>query len=123
MKVSIEKTEHYTLFSLVNPIVDDSAIEELLSKANELIEQEEIVYFIFDVNSITELPQTLFDNLQNITESLVLKGGLLIHVHHDPSMLARFEDQQLVIVPKVEEAIEYIYMDQLEKQFLGDDEE
>lgn len=123
MKVSIEKTEHYTLFSLVNPTVDDSAIKELLSQANELIEQEEIVYFIFDVNPITEFHQTLLENLQNITETLVLKGGLLIHVHQDPNMLASFEDQQLVMVPKVEEAIEYIYMDQLEKQFLGDGEE
>jgi hypothetical protein len=123
MKVSIEKTEHYTLFSLGNSPADNSAIEELLQRAHELIEQEEIVYFIFDLNPISDLIQTLIDGLQAITESLVLKGGLLINVHNEPSMLARFEDQQLVMVPKVEEAIEYIYMDQLEKQFLGDSEE
>jgi hypothetical protein len=122
MKVSIEKTEHYTLFSLVPTIADDAAIDELLQQATALVDQEEVVYFIFDVNPIAELDQTLVEKLQSLTESLVLKGGLLIHVHHDPNMLPHFEDQQLVMVPKVEEAIEYIYMDQLEKQFLGDDE-
>jgi hypothetical protein len=46
--------------------------------------------------------------------------GLLIFKNENPTIHQVMSEQDFIIVPSQSEAVEYIYMDQLEKQFLND---
>jgi hypothetical protein len=54
---------------------------------------------------------------------IVEKNGLLLCIHESPDWMQQFEANDLLLVPTENEAIEYVFMDQLEKQFLDDDQE
>ncbi len=120
MKVSIEKTEHYAMFRL--PAGDNSltALSELMQVANQALDQNEFVYFIFDINGIEKIESAEINSLLEMHDTLLERNGLLICINKHIDLQNTFEENQLIAVPSENEAIEYVMMDQLEKQFLDD---
>jgi hypothetical protein len=49
-------------------------------------------------------------------------AGLALFINENTAVHELFSEHDLVIVPTQSEAVEFIYMDQLEKQFLTDSE-
>ena len=122
MTDSIDKTEHYLKFTTKASKLDLGNMQALLSSAQNELDQNEWIYFIFDISNATQIDKHTIVSLQEINDALLAKNGLLICFHEKNEMMAMFEENQLLLLPTESEAIEYIYMDQLEKQFLEDNE-
>jgi|GEM_PF-5722173 hypothetical protein len=122
MTDSIDKTEHYLKFTTTASKLDLEHMQGLLHKAQHELDQTEWIYFIFDISQASQIDADTILSLQDINDGLLAKNGLLICVHESSEMMAMFEENQLLLLPTESEAIEYIYMDQLEKQFLEDSE-
>ena len=97
-----------------------NALSELLQVANQALDQNEFVYFIFDINGIEKIESTELNGLLEMHDTLLERNGLLIGINSNIDLLNTFEENQLIVVPSENEAIEYVMMDQLEKQFLGE---
>lgn len=122
MTDSIEKTEHYLKFSTSATNLNLAHLQALLNSAQNELDQADWIYFIFDIGKAEQIDADTLLSLQEINDGLLAKNGLLICVHEKSEMMALFEENQLLLLPTESEAIEYIYMDQLEKQFLDDNE-
>lgn len=122
MTDSIDKTEHYLKFTTKASKLDSENMQALLSSAQNELDQNEWIYFIFDISNVTQIDKHTIVSLQEINDALLAKNGLLIFFHEKSEMMVMFEENQLLLLPTESEAIEYIYMDQLEKQFLEDNE-
>ena len=122
MTDSIEKTEHYLKFATSATNLDLEHMQALLNSAQNELDQAEWIYFIFDISQAKQIDADTLLSLQEINDALLAKNGLLICIHEKSEMMVLFEENQLLLLPTESEAIEYIYMDQLEKQFLDDNE-
>lgn len=122
MKVSIEKTEHYALFILNSENLLENTFSELNSLIQKTLDEGKFNYLIFDLNLLNEISSNVYSFLQQTHEQMITLDGLLLNTHSNVSFIPVFEENQLLLVPSIGEAVEYIYMDQLEKQFLGGDE-
>lgn len=120
MTDSIDKTEHYLKFTTNASKLDLEHMQALLNGAQNELDQNQWIYFIFDISQASQIDANTILSLQEINDGLLSKNGLLICVHESSEMMAMFEENQLLLLPTESEAIEYIYMDQLEKQFLED---
>ncbi|MFY8191276.1 MAG: hypothetical protein ACOVK9_09950 [Bacteroidia bacterium] len=122
MNLSIEKTEHFTQISTSENALHEKLAEALVNKAKEALSKEEITYFIFDISEVTTLDVNCISLLQDFGSAMQENLGLVIFKNENPTIHQVMSEQDFVIVPSQSEAVEYIYMDQLEKQFLTDSE-
>lgn len=122
MNLSIEKTEHYTQISTSENVLNTKLAEALVNKAKEALTDEEISYFIFDISEVSSLEENCITLLQDFGSAMQENLGLVIFKNENLSIHQLMSEHDFVIVPSLSEAVEYIYMDQLEKQFLDDSE-
>lgn len=122
MNLSIEKTEHYTQIGSDQICLDQKLAEELVKQAEELLSKEAIIYFVFDINKVTEIQARALITLQTFAIHQMENARLALFINENTDVFELFSEYDLVIVPTSGEAVEFIYMDQLEKQFLTDSE-
>lgn len=122
MKISIDKSEHYLLVnSEVTTLTVNHALE-LVQTAKMQLQDNTSLYVIFEMPMVIEIANEAKDVLLEYNLSLQENLVMLLCVADQPHWHESFEEIGLVLVPTLGEAVEYIYMDQLEKQFLADSE-
>ncbi len=118
MKFSIDKKERYTVFSLqednLNSVVAPDLKSEFIVMVNEGVEN--LILNLADVKFVDSSGLSAI-----LTANRLWKGAgsfVLTGINH-PSVKKLIEisrlDSVLTIIPTVEESIEYIFMEQLER--------
>lgn len=123
MNLSIEKTEHYTQIGTIENVLHPTLAQALIEKAKEALSQEHISYFIMDISEVSHIENNSFIMLQEFGVYMQEQLGLVIFKNENPTIHQAMSEQDLIIVPSQNEAVEYIFMDQLEKQFLNDNDD
>ncbi|MBP7510540.1 MAG: hypothetical protein KA981_01345 [Bacteroidia bacterium] len=122
MKISIDKSEHYLLVnSEVTTLTVNHALE-LVQTAKTQLQDNTSLYVIFEMPMVIEIANEAKDVFLEYNLSLQENLVMLLCVADQPHWHESFEEIGLVLVPTLGEAVEYIYMDQLEKQFLTESE-
>jgi hypothetical protein len=122
MNLSIEKTEHYTQIGSDQNYLNQILAEEIVKQAEEQLSIAATLYFVFDINKVTEVEANALITLQTFAMNQMENAGLALFINENREVHELFSEHDLVIVPTQSEAVEFIYMDQLEKQFLTDSE-
>jgi hypothetical protein len=122
MNLSIEKTEHYTQIGSDQNYLNQILAEEIVKQAEEQLSIAATLYFVFDINKVTEVEANALITLQTFAMNQMENAGLALFINENTEVHELFSEHDLVIVPTQSEAVEFIYMDQLEKQFLTDSE-
>jgi hypothetical protein len=122
MNLSIEKTEHYTQIGSDQNYLNQLLAEEIVKQAEEQLSIAATLYFVFDINKVTEVEANALITLQTFAMNQMENAGLALFINENTEVHELFSEHDLVIVPTQSEAVEFIYMDQLEKQFLTDSE-
>lgn len=122
MNLSIEKTEHYTQIGSDQNYLNQILAEEIVKQAEEQLSIAATLYFVFDINKVTEVEANALITLQTFAMNQMENAGLALFINENTAVHELFSEHDLVIVPTQSEAVEFIYMDQLEKQFLTDSE-
>lgn len=120
MIVSVEKSEHFALLRVNAQQMEDGTLHELLTNAQAVLQEHPYKYLIFDLSKLEDFPDQAYEPFLNLAVQMQEEMGLLISFNGQPFLLHTFEEKGLVLVPTENEAIEFVFMDQLEKQFLDD---
>lgn len=122
MKDSVEKSEHYIVVKAGSHRLDISEAKHQLHLVQTEQKEQEISYVLLDLEGVKAFDINAFEVLQEINEYCTNNLGLLVCFHGEETWMETFAENGIVLVPTKHEAIEYVFMDQLEKQFLTDDE-
>ncbi|MCA0428285.1 MAG: STAS domain-containing protein [Bacteroidetes bacterium] len=125
MNFSLEKTEHYSLLKTSLTALDQPQAEEITRMVKAHLAGIINPYLILNFDSVESCNAGAVRELINLGLHLHNQDGMLIISNPHPQFARLFDKAEIVFVPTDIEAIDYVFMDQLEKQFLqgGDDEE
>lgn len=121
MEDSVEKTEHYMVIKAGSHKLDvsEAKLQHHLVQTEQ--RREGISYVLLDLEGVISYDVSVFDVLREINEICAEKLGILVCFNGKEAWMDEFSEHGFVLVPTKHEAIEYVYMDQLEKQFLSDE--
>lgn len=122
MNYSIEKND---LYSIIKPDVkklNQESCSKLRSKVEHEV-QSSSKYVIVNINSVGECNADGVRELIQLAVDLRDHGGMLILTHAEDQFSRLFNKADITFIPTDAEAIDFVFMDQLEKQFLHDNTE
>ncbi len=122
MKDSVEYSEHYIVVKSSSHKLDHSEAKHLLHLVQTEQTKQNISYVLADLSGVHSFEEDNFESLGSIQEMCSENKGILVCFGGKEEWMDAFAEQGLVLVPTKHEAIEYVFMDQLEKQFLSDEE-
>ncbi len=124
MKFTTDKQEKYTLVQLHESFLN-SLIAPLLKTEFIMLHNENTKNLIFDISDVEYIDSSGLSAI--LTAHRIWKEeGLFIITGLKSQMVKKlFEiskiDSVINIIPTVEESIEYVFMDEIEKELSGDD--
>lgn len=125
MKYSIDKQERYAVFKLEETNLNSLIAPELKSKFVLLSTEEEITNLIFDLSDVEFVDSSGLSAILTANRLWKRLGSFVITGIEHPSVKRLMEisrlDSVLTIIPTVSESIDYIFMDEIEKELNDED--
>ncbi len=125
MKYSIDKQKHYTLFSLQENKLD-SLISPDLKSEFIILRNEGIRNLIFDLSAVNFVDSSGLSAILAANRLWKDFGSFVVAEAVHPSVKKLIEisriDSVLTMVPTVEEARDYVMMEELERELSADDD-
>lgn len=126
MKYSVDKQDKYTVFKLEDTNLNSILAPDLKSKF-VLLANEGVVNMIFDLSSVEYVDSSGLSAILTANRLWKSQGGSFIMsniVHSNVKKLIEISrlDTVLTIVPTVAESIEYVFMEEIERELGGDEE-
>ena len=121
MSNTVTKEENYSLLTLTQDALLPANTEGFTAECTKLIKENS--FLIVNCKAITEIDAEQRDVLVAVTEMAVNAKGSLIIAELPEELTEILEEEGLNCLPTNEEAIDFIFMEQIETQFLGEEEE
>jgi anti-anti-sigma regulatory factor len=124
MNYTIEKSDQYSLIKTDLVQLDKDAAVKLSEKVNHEIESSS-KYVIVNISGVKVCNAEATRILIELGLSLQERNGMLIITEAEEPLTRLFNKAEITFIPTDIEAMDFVFMDQLEKQFLnmGDTEE
>lgn len=122
MNFFINKSDHYTLVKTDLTNIDADQAAALVKDLESHIDEFTCKYVILNFETVVDINAGAVRELIKLGLFLNQRQGMLIVSHPLESFERFFDKAEIVFVPSDMEAIDYVFMDQLEKQFLNDTE-
>lgn len=119
MNFTIHTTEQYNLVDFLTDAVDANDLALVESELREGL--AETPYLILDLSPIRMLGVEAMEVLNNMARLLESEEGLLIAAAPEKSLIDKLTGIQVQVIPTVDEAVDYVFMDQLEKELGRED--
>lgn len=120
MNFNIHTTEQYNLVDFYSEVVDANDLNTIESELREGL--AETPYLILDFTPIRLIGFEALGALEILVKLLESEEGLLIVAASEDNLEEKLSGIGVTLIPTVDEAVDYVYMDQLEKEF-GSEEE
>jgi anti-anti-sigma regulatory factor len=119
MNYSIEKKEQY---SLIKPEIGQMNQDNCIKLRDKVLHEvaSSSQYVIVNISSVKDCNADGVRELIKLGIELQKKGGMLIITHAEATFTRLFDKAELTFIPTDIEAIDFVFMDHLEKQFLQD---
>lgn len=117
MEISVEHGEHFTLMRTLTHSMDKTSVDLLAEHVSELDDSVSGKYIIINLENVDACRVEAVRELIALGKTLADKDGLLIISDLKEKFRRLFEKADIVFVPSDVEAQDYVFMDQLEKQF------
>lgn len=122
MNFSVEKNENFTLIKTDLTELDQHHADDLALQVKALLDDAVSKYVILNFGSILHCNASAVRILISIGKDLQQHNGMLIISNPLDSFSRLFDKAEIVFVPTDDEAIDYVFMDQIEKEFLTNDQ-
>jgi len=124
MEFSIDKKEQYVVLTAQGGILDATSSAALEKQVVQLYSQEKYINYILDLDQVTQLSEEGIALIRKINTLCQRESGIFVTVSTEDDVLdaldqARIDD--MVSLLTLEEAIDAIFMNELENEFLGDE--
>lgn len=126
MKFEIEKKEKYTVFTLVENNLN-SLIAPLLKSEFVMLHSEGVRNLIFDMNHLHFVDSSGLSAILTANRLWKDNGLFVLTGITHPNVIKLIDISRLntilTIVPTVEESIEYVFMDEIEKELYSESDD
>jgi anti-anti-sigma regulatory factor len=122
MNYTIEKSDQYSLIKTDLTLLDKNNALKLIEKVRHEVASSS-KYVIVNIDGVKECNADATRELINLGLELHENNGMLIVTNAEDSFTRLFAKADITFIPTDVEAVDFVFMDQLEKQFLnmGDD--
>ncbi|WP_461043328.1 STAS domain-containing protein [Spirosoma harenae] len=125
MNYSIEKNEQYALIRFAEPTFGEGILTDFETLSRNLF-REGYSNIIIDMAPVQSIDQAGVMTLRKINRQCTNEEGLLVVVTKDDDLI-EFLDKanlsELVILPTVEEAVDAVFMNELENDFRSEEDD
>ncbi len=123
MNYTIEKSDQYSLIKTDLTTLDKPNALKLIEKVRHEVASSS-KYLIVNIDGVKDCNADATRELINLGVELNEHNGMLIITNAEDSFTRLFAKADITFIPTDDEAIDFVFMDQLEKQFLNmtDDE-
>lgn len=121
MSNTVTKEENYSLLTLSQDALLPANAEGFNTECTKLIKENP--FLIVNCKAITKIDAQQRDALVAIADMAVKAKGSLIIAELPEALTEILEEEGLNCLPTNEEAIDFIFMEQIETQFLGEEED
>ncbi|MCI5084127.1 MAG: STAS domain-containing protein [Saprospiraceae bacterium] len=126
MKYAIDKQEKYAVFRLEEPNLNSLVAPKLKSEF-VILANEGISNMIFDLSAVEFVDSSGLSAILTANRLWKSLGNFILTGIEHPSVKRLMEisrlDTVLTIIPTVEESIEYVFMDEIEKELNDEGED
>lgn len=125
MNYTIEKNEQYALVRLAESAFEDTVATDFETLSRGLF-REGYSNVIVDMAAVTSVSSAGISSIRKINRQCTNELGLLVLVTKDEdliNLLDRANSVDLTILPTVEEAIDAVFMNELENDFRSEDDD
>ncbi|MFN3445055.1 MAG: hypothetical protein ACK44D_04885, partial [Bacteroidia bacterium] len=124
MNYTIEKSDQYSLIKTDIIALDKNTASKLIEKVRHEVASSS-KYVIVNISGVKECNADATRELISLGLELSENDGLLIITEAEDPFTRLFAKADITFIPTDVEAVDFVFMDQLEKQFLnmGDDAE
>ena len=122
MNYTIEKSDQYSLIKTDLTLLDKKNALKLIEKVRHEVASSS-KYVIVNIDGVKECNADATRELINLGLELHKNNGMLIVTNAEDSFTRLFAKADITFIATDVEAVDFVFMDQLEKQFLnmGDD--
>jgi anti-anti-sigma regulatory factor len=122
MNYTIEKSDQYSLIKTDLTLLDKNSALKLIEKVRHEVASSS-KYVIVNIDGVKECNADATRELINLGLELHENNGMLIVTNAEDSFTRLFAKADITFIATDVEAVDFVFMDQLEKQFLnmGDD--
>ncbi|MEO8147998.1 MAG: hypothetical protein ABI723_10195 [Bacteroidia bacterium] len=121
MSLRIEPNEKYLLISFSDNTINQTSIEQLKEFISTADKEN---YVVLDFSNITSVNKEMLSALEGQLQQLMNTDGFIVFASSDEKIntdiAATFNDPDLLILPTVDEAVDYIFMDEIENEIGGE---
>ena len=125
MNYSIEKNEQYSLITL-NEEVFGGEIPSTFETLSRNLFREGYSNIIVDFSTVTEIEDSGIPTIRQVNRQCSNESGLFILVTKREDVIDYLDDAKiadLTILPTVEEAVDAVFMNELENDFRSEDDD
>ena len=126
MKYSIDKQEKYTVFKLEEENLNSLLAPKLKSEF-VILSNEGITNLIFDLSDVKFVDSSGLSSILTANRLWKNLGSFILTGVEHPSVKKLIEisrlDSVLSIIPTVSESVDYLFMEELERELNADDDE
>jgi anti-anti-sigma regulatory factor len=122
MNYTIEKSDEYSLIKTDLTALDKSTAQKLIEKVRHEVASSS-KYVIVNIGGVKDCNAEATRELINLGVELQEHDGMLIITEAEDPFTRLFSKADITFIPTDVEAVDFVFMDQLEKQFLNMNEE
>ncbi len=120
MPLKVNSGDNYNHLVLAQDSLDESQLDETKKEILSLMKKKS--YLIIDGTAIEKLDKPHFDWFKSIKAFGEKLNATYLLAGFPEDYTETFEGFEIIAVPTVDEAVDFIYMEQVEKDLLGDDD-
>jgi len=120
--ISFKKEEQFTQFNIDISIADDLLMERLRDLIVAGMEAGD-VNFVINFEKVTDFEPSLYVKLDEIHHIVMKENGLLVVACLTAGNDLLLKDLDIVSTPTLSEASDYVFMEEIERHFLTDEDE
>lgn len=121
MSFTVTKEETYSLITLTNDSLAADKADKLKSECMKLIKGNPFI--IMNCKALATISKEEKNLLISVNSLAKKAGGSLILTELHDDMIALMEKEGVNCVPTDDEAVDFIFMEQIENQFMDDDDD
>ena len=121
MSLIIEPREKYLLITFCNETISQSDLNQLEKFISSARKES---YIVLDFYKIKIADKEMLVSTEQLLQQIIKEDGLIVFANNDEKinsdLAATFNDPDLLILPTVDEAVDYIFMDEIENEIGGE---
>lgn len=124
MEFSIDKKEQYVILTAEGEVLDGASAATLEKQVVQLYSQEKYINYILDLEKVEDLSDEGIALVRKISALCERESGIFVTVSTNDDVLDALDQARIegmVSLLSLEEAIDAIFMNELENEFLGDE--